>query len=483
MSKLKDKFFVLCVVCCFYASCSNDEFLEQTVETEKQELTDNEMFALDIFINGSKSSYDEILDKVAEAVSFLDAAEPTKSIAGRHVSSIYEIGKCATKSGESQDDAFAYVANFDGEGFAVISADRRTDDILALSSAGSFDVNTLEQDYYDGKIPVDALILMSNIEEIINLQIDDFNKDYDQLAISAMEKLSSESMTKSISGIKVTTSRQLLTSSNETPTPRTTVSDWKTVASGSIEPMVKTTWGQGAPFNNMTPIQDGYHTMTGCVPTAIAQVMNYWCFPLSYDWASISPFSHGTGITKAPESVKNEVAKLMFDIGKSINVSYGLDGTSAHSKDAVSFFKKMGYRNAGTYDDFDEAKTLSSLYHGCPVIVSGGDIKEVKNLVILGAEIRLSTVISGHCWIIDGALRQGKTTTVSCDGNIISQTTQYRTLFHCNYGWNSLHDGYYASEAFNINEGPITKCIVTDEYGEKLNFQYELHGIYDIAAY
>ena len=40
-------------------------------------------------------------------------------------------------------------------------------------------------------------------------------------------------------------------------------------------------WGQGAPFNNYCPIDEGTKTLTGCVPTAYAILMKYYNYPLS----------------------------------------------------------------------------------------------------------------------------------------------------------------------------------------------------------
>lgn len=46
-----------------------------------------------------------------------------------------------------------------------------------------------------------------------------------------------------------------------------------------VDPLIKTMWGQGKPYNNLTPTIDGQHCVTGCVATAIAQVLNYWRWP------------------------------------------------------------------------------------------------------------------------------------------------------------------------------------------------------------
>lgn len=83
--------------------------------------------------------------------------------------------------------------------------------------------------------------------------------------------------------------------------------------------------------------------------------------------------------------------------------------------------------------------------------------------------------------MIDGALRQSKEMTLYYDDVPISTETKYRTLFNCNFGWGIKYNGYYASEAFDTNNGLITKCIET--VGEKYNYQYNLNVVYNIKAY
>ena len=48
-----------------------------------------------------------------------------------------------------------------------------------------------------------------------------------------------------------------------------------------IEPLITTKWGQRAPYNNHCPIdpETGERCVTGCVSTAVAQIMNYHQWP------------------------------------------------------------------------------------------------------------------------------------------------------------------------------------------------------------
>ncbi len=54
----------------------------------------------------------------------------------------------------------------------------------------------------------------------------------------------------------------------------------KGVSVQPIAPLLSTEWGQGVPYNNLCPAIDGTKCLTGCVATALAQVLYYYRFPL-----------------------------------------------------------------------------------------------------------------------------------------------------------------------------------------------------------
>ncbi len=47
----------------------------------------------------------------------------------------------------------------------------------------------------------------------------------------------------------------------------------------SIAPLITVSWDQGEPYNNKCPLHETIRTYTGCVATAMAQVMKYWNYP------------------------------------------------------------------------------------------------------------------------------------------------------------------------------------------------------------
>ena len=69
---------------------------------------------------------------------------------------------------------------------------------------------------------------------------------------------------------------------------------------------------------------------------------------------------------------------------------------------------------------------------------------------------------------------------VMYNGRILSEYTEVEPLVHCNWGWAELGlDGYYYDDAFNSNNGPVTRAH-TDTFGTEGNFQYNIECIVNV---
>ena len=108
----------------------------------------------------------------------------------------------------------------------------------------------------------------------------------------------------------------------------------------AIAPMVATRWNQDAPFNNDCPVLNGERSVTGCVATALAQVMKYHNWPehgtsshsytyngqtisadfakTTYDWANMRDV-YTSSATAAQNAA---VATLMFNCGVAVDMQY-----------------------------------------------------------------------------------------------------------------------------------------------------------------
>ncbi len=330
-----------------------------------------------------------------------------------------------------------YVVNYDNdEGYVIISADNRLPEILAFSD--------------DGNIPHD-------LDEIKVLGVIAFLK--------ALPEYAEEEI-----------ARATTLQDDYNPYPdslpdrdgyyrlnfRTEYTPWSYVEHG---PILNTQWGQGYPYNVLTPIcTSGYHSPTGCVATAVAQIMAYHCYPttiysdglgrdVTFDWESILSRAK-LNDSRVSEEDQEAVAALMAVIGKNVDMNYDCLSSGAYSENVPEALYTMGY----TCDNYNASKPSNSLQDydtkavcleadSYPVYVSGHD---------LDANV-------GHAWVIDGygdCTRQYVTVWDLFDINMNYVRTEYRVEYgehhyynvHCNWGWDGEYDGFFESEVFDIRE-------------------------------
>lgn len=208
-----------------------------------------------------------------------------------------------------------------------------------------------------------------------------------------------------------------------------------------IEPLVKTQWNQLAPYNKLCPTVGGTTCPTGCVATAMAQVINAIGYyggkgtntytpsavgkPLTFDFASYTPdFSKllsnytAAGVQPTDDEV-NEVAKLMLACGVAVNTGY--NARSSGAGEPVSGLKRFfGYDDSSV--TLRRANFTSAEWEG----IAYGQLAAGRPLYYGG------TGSGSHAFVVDGYLGDG--------------------LFHLNWGWGGLSDGYFALSALNPQE-------------------------------
>ena len=208
-----------------------------------------------------------------------------------------------------------------------------------------------------------------------------------------------------------------------------------------IAPQIKVHWNQGAPYYNMCPLVGTDRTYTGCVATAMAQVMKYWEYPergrgsVSYECDNISKrlsmdftqrkFDWENMLDNYVPGQYNDteaqaVAYLMKAAGYSVKMSYGLDSSGALAMNISAALKRyfnydgnMAYEMRAYYSTSQWEKLLyDNLRDVGPILYGGG-----------------SLVGGGHSFVCDGY-----------DGN---------GMFHFNWGWSGMSDGYFSLDALN----------------------------------
>lgn len=209
----------------------------------------------------------------------------------------------------------------------------------------------------------------------------------------------------------------------------------------AIAPMIKTKWDQVEPYYNQCPMVGTNRTYTGCVATAMAQVLKYWNYPevgtgsISYECEDISKrLSMNFALRKFDwenmsdtyvpgqytETEADAVAYLMKACGYAVKMNYNTESSGALAMNIASGLKKyLGYDQNILYDlrmyhstseweqmIYDNLKTVG------PILYGGGSM--------LGG---------GHSFVLDGY-----------DGN---------GMFHFNWGWSGMSDGYFSLDALN----------------------------------
>ena len=223
----------------------------------------------------------------------------------------------------------------------------------------------------------------------------------------------------------------------------------QTSSRAPIGPLIKTNWNQGNPYNNLCPMIDGEHVVTGCVATSMAQVMFYHkcpatdcsCAPIpaystntlnsakeeielaipalgatSFDWKNmISNYESGDNVVGTAEE-QLAVAKLMQYCGSSIEMMYGLknNGGSSAYNEAIPFALKTYFGYDG---GISHAYRKNYSYEAWVNLIYNELAAERP--VILGGQ----SMGGGHSFVCDGY-----------------DTGDY---FHMNWGWGSNGDGYF----------------------------------------
>lgn len=110
-------------------------------------------------------------------------------------------------------------------------------------------------------------------------------------------------------------------------------------------------WGQSYPYNKDVPYSCGSDKApAGCVAIAIAQIMAYHKYPSKYNWDLLTQTPTISGYSDNDEIRRNEVARLIADIGREVNMVYSCSGSGSNIYKANDAFSKLGYSTSGVRD-------------------------------------------------------------------------------------------------------------------------------------
>ena len=212
----------------------------------------------------------------------------------------------------------------------------------------------------------------------------------------------------------------------------------------AVAPLCSTLWNQSAPYNDMTPTISGKQSVTGCVATAMAQLMKYHNWPangkgsISYTTQEGATYSTNfsnstyqwddmldTYTSSATTAQKNAVALLMKDCGYSVQMDYSPSSSGAAAAyipgALINYFDYspealMVDREYYTLSDWEQLIYDQFDTYG-PVVLAGQNDS------------------GGHCFVCDG---------YSSDG-----------YFHINWGWGGMSDGYFLLSSLDPSDQGI----------------------------
>ncbi len=239
-----------------------------------------------------------------------------------------------------------------------------------------------------------------------------------------------------------------------------------------IDPLLRSRWDQSKPYNDSCPEAAGLRCLTGCVATALAQVLYYWKAPqhwvasqagyfsnqkdypfyvpelpaIKFRWEDMcDTYTQGDNRT---DKQKSAVAELMRYCGQAMKMEYTPNFSGTPEVNMESALKEFGFseqtrcirRSQFSIHEW-ESMVYDHLQKGIPVPYTG------------------STDVSGHSFVCDGYGGNG--------------------MFHMNWGWGGVSDNYFllsvlnpfntvgsgassSSMGFNIEQMMVVGAVPTD---------------------
>lgn len=319
------------------------------------------------------------------------------------------------KSVSGEVPAYYVFPNGEGKGFTVVSGDDRLPEVVGYSDKGTYDEENLPSNYVG---------FMKAYEEMVG-QLD--NGD-------------------SRASASIAEAKALRSSGYQQPAVAPLL--------GNIQ------WNQMIPYNNMCPMYNSTNrSVTGCVATAMAQVMMYYQYPKtlqtdipayvsrtnhlsipqinkgeSYDWDNMLPQYASYEPLNYTDAQAAAVAKLLYHCGAACEMDYGSSSGANVTPAILSTY--FGYDSDLMQDLTRDAFTLAEWSQ-----IMDKELSAKRPILYSG---RSSD--GGHEFVCDGT-----------DGN---------GLYHINWGWGGYQDGYFDVTILNPDKGGAGSGSAPDGYNQ-----------------
>ena len=208
-----------------------------------------------------------------------------------------------------------------------------------------------------------------------------------------------------------------------------------------VQNFVNSQWGQSEPYNGRCPaLTGGQQPPTGCVATAMAQVMYYYKYPAqgqgrnyytingstynhwvyvnhSYDWANM----RNVYSSSSKQEVKDAVATLMYDCGVASRMDYAANGSGAHE-----YVAALGFARHFQYDSLSLRCLFRELYSQADWMKAIRQEMTAKRPILYCG---YDPETGGHAFVFSGL-----------DAN---------DRVYVNWGWNGWGNGFFSIDALN----------------------------------
>lgn len=208
-------------------------------------------------------------------------------------------------------------------------------------------------------------------------------------------------------------------------------------------------WDQSTPYNNLVTENIGNSYPTGCVATALAQIMYYHKYPTkgtgrktfslepytgsgtlfvnfgstTYDWDNMLPIYADNNYT---QEQADAVAKLMLHCGVAVDMNYGIGGSGAYDNDVATAAKQYFRYSTKFYtrDIYPTTQWMNIIFdeisNGRPVLYGGATAQ-----------------MAGHAFVFDGYDDEGRV--------------------HVNWGWSGSGNGYFNVAVLDSSDEGLTE--------------------------
>lgn len=244
-----------------------------------------------------------------------------------------------------------------------------------------------------------------------------------------------------------------------------------TKTADAVEALMTTRWNQSPNYNNLCPYDRRArdNAPTGCLATALAQVMRKWEYPThgygshsyTYEGSIANPsWSFGTQsadfantiyewdsmpnyiMARTSDACINAIATLMYHTGVALDMNYDINGSGAYmlnenvtfdpslglstdiaAENAIPRYFNYGWDEAALRQEYEDSVWIEmlkeSIASGHPIPYGGFEFNAA------------GACISGHAFVFDGYDNTDK--------------------FHVNWGWGGSCNGYFPISALNPN--------------------------------